>query len=1023
MSESDRTEELYAKARALPPGERELFLAENCQGDAELEAELGSLLEWADSGEAFFAELSQAVSSPAAGHQVGHYRLLGSIGSGGMGAVYRAHDTRLDRVVALKFLPSWLSAQPEARERFLVEARAAAALDHPNICSIHEIGETSDGRPFIAMACYEGETLKERLSRGPLPSSEAVAIAVQLALGLGAAHARGIVHRDVKPGNIMLTPNGTVKLLDFGLAKVADMSLTSPAATPGTVAYMSPEQARGDAVGPASDLWSLGVVLYEMLAGARPFRGGNDRVVIQEIRHQDPEPLQQRLREVPGSLTRVVERLLRKDPEGRYSSAEDLVADLAPDARGAGLRPARRAKSALRMRLAASAVAVLLAAAALIAFLAREDQAAGGAAPAIAVLPFSVYGAADSLWREGMVDLLSAGLDGAGGLRAISSRTVLGRWRQGLGEAGGADLPAALDAARRMGARYALVDGSMAAGAHLRLTASVYDLTDGRSLGRAQAEGSPDSVLALVDRFAMQALGAIFESGPAELPAIDLASITTSSLSALKSYLDGEARLRRWDVEGAIEAWESAIAADSMFALAFFRLAMAHGWDEAADDGGYREHLNRAYLLADRLPERERSVVAAAWDRNRSAKGASARALALIGRYPDDADAWYELGEAYFHNAAFERDWEKAERAFRHAAELQPGSAYYQSHLIDLAFGWRPDSGRTAREIEAYLLVAPESERARGAQFAFALAFGGAARQAEARDALDTLSSATGSYAYHFLRHPRLNAQREELFDAFEGRRPSGLDGRAGGWGNVFSPWYSRAMDLGRTEGRVREALASLDDPRTPENWRYCGAYYLFILGLGVPDTILDRFVGLAGADSAMLAHPGWVTCAAVSAAHRGRWNDYDMLMAQAGRMADLQLHGADTARSRRWRLAIEELQAHQLWARGDNQAALKAFEDVQERYGGPSWMVWFVGFLSYDLGRLEQAEEAFRSRYPEPLASLYLGRIYEQTGRPDLAREEYEFFASSWRHADAELQPRVEEARAAAARLAGAER
>lgn len=199
------------------------------------------------------------------------------------------------------------------------EARAAAALEHPAICTVHEIGESEDGRLFIAMACYDGETLEQRIARGPLPVADAVAIATRIASGLAAAHARGVVHRDVKPGNVMLTADGGIKLLDFGLAKVADLTLTRPGTTPGTVAYMSPEQVRGEPVDARTDLWSLGVVLYEMLTGVRPFRGESDRVLLGRIPHEEPKPLRDLRPETPGSLARIVERLLRKDPDARHS--------------------------------------------------------------------------------------------------------------------------------------------------------------------------------------------------------------------------------------------------------------------------------------------------------------------------------------------------------------------------------------------------------------------------------------------------------------------------------------------------------------------------------------------------------------------------------------------------------------------------------------------------------------------------------------------------------------------------------
>ncbi|HJU87160.1 MAG TPA: protein kinase, partial [Gemmatimonadota bacterium] len=365
------TERLFERAQSMPPEERAAFLAAACDADTDLRAELESLLEDAKPAEKFFDRLGEAIGRAALrdppsnwrlapGRMVGRYTLLSPLGSGGMGIVYRAHDSRLDRDVALKFLPPHLNLSGDAEERLLEEARVAAALEHPNVCSVHEIGETEDGRVYLAMPCYEGESLTDRLTKGPLPVDEAVGIATQIARGLSAAHTRGIVHRDVKPGNVLLGRDGVVKLLDFGLAKAIDATLTRPGIQPGTVAYMSPEQARGDPVDARTDLWSLGVVLYEMLTGARPFRGGNDHAVLQAIRHDEPEPLRERRVETPAALAAVVERLLRKDPVERYESAAELLADLAEPG-GPGKRTSRplAARKWRRPAILLSALAVL----------------------------------------------------------------------------------------------------------------------------------------------------------------------------------------------------------------------------------------------------------------------------------------------------------------------------------------------------------------------------------------------------------------------------------------------------------------------------------------------------------------------------------------------------------------------------------------------------------------------------------------------------------------------------------------
>jgi predicted Ser/Thr protein kinase len=258
----------------------------------------------------------------------GKYRIVEEIGHGGMGVVYKAEDIKLKRCVALKFLPPHLMNSPELKERFIVEAQAAAALSHPNICVIHEVGEAED-RSFIAMEYVEGGTLRDKIKRGPLAAEEALDISAQIAAGLGEAHQKGIIHRDIKSANIMVTDKGQAKVMDFGLAKLrGGSSLTKSQTTLGTVAYMSPEQARGDEVDQQTDLWSLGVVLYEMLTGEVPFKGDRDLSIIYSIVHEEPKSLKLRRPPVPVELQQVIARALKKNRDSRYGSAEEILKDL-----------------------------------------------------------------------------------------------------------------------------------------------------------------------------------------------------------------------------------------------------------------------------------------------------------------------------------------------------------------------------------------------------------------------------------------------------------------------------------------------------------------------------------------------------------------------------------------------------------------------------------------------------------------------------------------------------------------------
>jgi len=256
------------------------------------------------------------------------YKIQDVVGRGGMGIVYKAEDTKLKRSVALKFLPPELTLDEEARMRFVLEAQTAAGLSHPNICTIHEIDE-ENGKSFIAMEYVKGQSLKAKIERGPLEEQEVLDLAIQVAEGVEEAHKRGIIHRDIKSANIMITEKGQAKVMDFGLAKVKGTTiLTREGTTLGTVAYMSPEQARGEEVDHRTDIWSLGVVLYEMLSGELPFKGDRDASILYSVVHEEPRPLKEIKRDIPPELQQIINRAMKKKPGSRYSSAAEMITDL-----------------------------------------------------------------------------------------------------------------------------------------------------------------------------------------------------------------------------------------------------------------------------------------------------------------------------------------------------------------------------------------------------------------------------------------------------------------------------------------------------------------------------------------------------------------------------------------------------------------------------------------------------------------------------------------------------------------------
>jgi eukaryotic-like serine/threonine-protein kinase len=369
-----RLDQVYAEARALPVTERAVFLERACADDPELYAELVSLLAYGTAGDALLpstlstipdsgAARAAAKPDPLIGTYLHHYHIEARIGRGGMGVVYRARDTRLGRPVALKFIGQTLARDAAGRQRILAEARAAAAIDHLNICTVYEVGEAADGALFIAMACYEGETLKAKLARGRLPVGEAISLILQAAEGVRAAHQRGVVHHDIKPGNILVTVDGVVKLLDFGIARMDDASLGPSVPVIGTAVYTSPERVRGQDADARADIWSLGVLLYELLAGRRPFDGPDPAAALQAVLYESPPDLHESAPEVPAALEKAVRRALAKDAVLRQPSAEAFIAEIrAAAAAPAGAVAPRGSTGARRIPAAPSPRARVLAA-------------------------------------------------------------------------------------------------------------------------------------------------------------------------------------------------------------------------------------------------------------------------------------------------------------------------------------------------------------------------------------------------------------------------------------------------------------------------------------------------------------------------------------------------------------------------------------------------------------------------------------------------------------------------------------
>ncbi|MCM2316714.1 MAG: protein kinase [Thermoanaerobaculia bacterium] len=492
------------------------------------------------------------------GHTVGHYRILERLGGGGMGVVYKAEDTKLGRSVALKFLPPELTRDTEARARFIQEARAAAQLDHPNICTVYDVGEADDDRIWIAMACYEGETLRKVIDEKRLSIDEALRIAMQLAKGLSKAHSSGIVHRDIKPANAIVTPDGIVKILDFGLAKLEGASqITGAGRTLGTTMYMAPEQLKGEHVGPQADIWALGVVLFELLTGQRPFRGEYEQAAVYSILNEEPSSVSAIRPEAPKALEGIVRRMLRRDPRERYKSIDEVIADL--DAfSGARSIPFAGASGAGKGRVVRSiaVAAILLLAAAALAFVAsqstRQAKPVEASAPrlpdkpVVGILPFQ------DISEESLAPMM-----GAGFANALSARLGAIEGLQTL-SAAGEDLADGLsigERCRKVGANLLLRGTLQRSGQTIRATWTIVN-AEGRQLGGSYADVPVGELLALQDAVSRQLLDAL--SRPEALSAV---AVQSGDSFAEDRYIQAIGYLTRYDdrasVDSAIEILET----------------------------------------------------------------------------------------------------------------------------------------------------------------------------------------------------------------------------------------------------------------------------------------------------------------------------------------------------------------------------------------------------------------------------------------------------------------------------------
>ena len=972
------------------------------------------------------------------GQTISHYKILDKLGEGGMGVVYKAHDTKLDRTVALKFLPHYLTTDTAEKERFHHEARAASALMHANIAVIFEINE-HDGQLFLAMEYVEGKTLKKAIAEDALAHRTLLDIAVQICDGLAAAHEKGIVHRDIKSDNIMITPKGQAKIMDFGLAKVKGATkLTKAGSTIGTAAYMSPEQARGEEVDHRSDIFSLGVVLYEMFAGKLPWRAEHQAALVYSLMNEAPQPLARFSDKATQELERIVSKALAKDAEDRYQHVDEKLADLRRERKhleyaragyatqttptmmmpGTGAMPEAQAgkKSALKYLVIGGAIvaAVLL----LLIFnpfnfeISTQKSTASDAEQSIAVMYFenvSDPGDADRTARM-ISSLLVTSLSESKSLKVVSTQRLYDILKQlGKEDLKSIDRGTASEVAKKAGVNYSVTGEVLQTSPRIVLTVEVSNVQSGEILAAERITGEPGGdVFAVVDDAGAKIREKfISATGTPDVRGKAVADVTTHSPEAYRNYLNGiEYSLKSYMIEARGE-FTKAIQEDSTFAGAYMYLAVTSSRPEDR-----MAALRNAVRYSDRATERDRAMIGAIESIILGGDvGEGLRRMKnYVAAYPDDKEARFYLGNIFWRLG---HDLDAGIAEIETALKLDPSFTGGYNSLAYM-YDAKGDFGKSIESINRYISLASGEANpfdSRGDLYA---------KHGKLREAIDSYERAVKIKPDFY---PTI--QKLVMMYAFDGRfadaeRSLGVLFASGDPGTLYNARLYR-MNLDWFRGRLRKALSTSVEylKSLPAN----SLPSVLADAYGKKAAILDDLGDYPGALKALeqvlryerLADPNNVT------GNRG-W--YSTVLAKNGdidraRQVLKELredidrkHSTDTGQ---YCYAVGRIEL----AAGNREAAVAGF-----RKGvNPSWFgsASMLGRTLLEMGKPAEALQAFAMvdtmyfdsplTYRRAALQYYMGMAYEATGAKPEAVRRYEKFLKYVDGGDSDL-PEIVDAR-----------